>query len=414
MSRRSLSVFRLLAIVLSIALLVPQVVLAANDTPDRAISLTAAHSSVSDSLVGSPGGVYRYYQFRYQGGSAPVQVTLTFQPVYGGGNQAFGFNLYGPSGLTFTGLPTSTPGVIQYTLAYPAAMDLLVQVYNYTNGGTVDFTLSVSGLSGGATAGVVAAGNTTPETARPLPAANATVGGTLTGAAAGAFHYYTVTYPGGDTPMAITLTATPPYTGQRPGYGFNVYRAGGAGQAVLVASGSVVAQDVHSETLSATASARSAGPYLIQVTNYWPGIAISYAVTVTGAAPPAPPATGNADAAHAIVLNSTRPGASESLAGNRAGAFDYYLVNYPGSSSPLAISLTLTSPLDGASPNAIGFNVYDGATLVATSTVSDDGTGVQSAEWRDSGTDPRAFGIQVFNYAPGTTISYLIYQVGSQ
>src|SRR5579884_2513953 len=106
------SALRLLAIVFGLVLLMPASAIAANDTPQTATTLSAASNSVTTSLVGNTGGAYSYYQFRYQGGNAPVQVTLTFQPVYGGGNQAFGFNLYGPSGLNFVGQPTSTSGTI--------------------------------------------------------------------------------------------------------------------------------------------------------------------------------------------------------------------------------------------------------------------------------------------------------------
>jgi hypothetical protein len=397
----------------------PGLVAAANDTPETAIVLTAAHNSASDTLVGSPGGAYRYYRFHYQGGSAPAQVTLTFEPGYGStGSQAVGFNLYGPSGLSFAGQNAGTNGNVstaQYTLAFPAAMDVLVQVYNYTAGMSVSYTLTVAGISGGSTAGLVASRNTTPEQALSVTTINAALGGTLVGNAAGAFQYFTLRYPGGETPMTITMNASPTYNGAGLAYGFNIYRTNAlTGQSQLVASGVPIASDVNSTTLSATITNRAAATYQLQVVNYWPGVAVTYGISATGLAGPAPAASGNGDASHAIVLNSARPGATATLAGNSGGAFHYYLVQYPGSQSQLAIAVTYTSSLGGINLDALGFNVYNGSQLVTTSHPADDGFGVLAAEWRYADPNPATFGIQVFNYAPGTSVSYTIYQVGSR
>src|SRR5262249_39293490 len=152
---------------------------AANDSRDRATPLDVTKNSVSDTLVGNTGGSYRYYRVTYQGRNAPVLFTLSYQPAYGGGNQAFGFNLYGPSGLSFAGQVTGTIGssaTAQYTLANGAAMGILVQVYNYTNGGSASFTLTVSGLSGGSTMTLSTQNNTTPEQAAPVSTINASIG----------------------------------------------------------------------------------------------------------------------------------------------------------------------------------------------------------------------------------------------
>lgn len=407
-----------LAISTCLVLLIPSVALAANDSPQSAIGLSAAKSSASDTLVGSTGGAYRYYQFRYQGSGAPVLVSLSYTPAFeGNSNQAFGFNLYGPSGLTFQGTWTGTSGnysAIQYTLANPAAMDVLVQVYNYTNGMPVSYTLTVSGLSGGSAAGIVARNNSSPSQALAVNTINATLGGTLVGSAAGAFQYFTIRYPGGNASATITMNASPTYNAQGQAYGFNVYRANpSTGATTLVASSSQTASDVNSTTLSATISQPSAGAYQLQVFNYWPGVSITYGINATGLAGAAPTAKGNLDAGHAIVLNSAHQGASETLAGNNGGAFNYYLVNYPGSQSQLNISVTFEST-GGAPDSALGFKVYNGSTLQATAYAADDGTGVQSASWGYQDANAATFGIQVFNYASNTTAAYTIYEVGSQ
>lgn len=403
--------------ILCLGLISPSLAFAANDSAEGAITLSAGANTAAQSITGSPGGAYQYYRFRYQGGSAPVLVSLSFSPGYGNtGRDAFGFNLYEPGGVSFAGVPTSNDGntsTAQFTLSHPSAVDVLVQVYNYTNGLPVSYTLTISGLSGGSAETLVAQNNTTPEHPLAVNTINASLGGTLTGSAAGAFHYFTLRYPGGDSPLTVTLNASPAYNGQGQAYGFNLYRANPSGATALVASGALLAQDSHSATYSATITNRSAATYQLQVVNYWPEVSVTYGVTVTGLAGEATAASGNSDASHAIVLNSARQGATESLTGGSGGAFNYFLVNYPGQQSRLAISVTYSS-LAGISPDAVGFNVYNGSALEATVRPVDDGTGTQSAVWIYQNDAPATFGIQVFNYAGGTNLSYTIYQIGSQ
>jgi len=408
--------FRVVLGLFCVLLMTPSLAFAANDSPSTAASLSVSNPSVSDMLVGSTGGAYRYYQFNYQGGNAPVLVTLTYQPAYGGGNQAFGFNIYGPNSLSYAGHVTGTNGnsaTAQYTIANSAALNLLVQVYNYTAGGPVSYTLTLSGLSGGSTAAVVATNNTTPEQAVPLKTINAALGGAITGNSSGAFQYYTLNYSGGNTPLTVTMNASPSYNGQGAAYGFNLYHTAANGQSSLVATSGTLSMDTSSMTLTATTSDSAATTYQLQVFNYWPGVSVNYGINITGLAAPATPASGNGDAGHAVVLNSGRQGATASLNGSPGGAFGYYVVNYPGNNSNLAVSVTFTS-LTGTPPSAVGFNVYNGSTLEATANPYDDGSGVQAAVWTYQNPDPASFGIQVFDYAPNSAISYTIYQVGSQ
>jgi hypothetical protein len=407
---------KVLFVLFSVLLLTPALALAANDTPNNPVTLSVSNSSASDTLVGSTGGAYRFYQFSYQGGNAPVLVTLNYQPAYGGGNQAFGFNIYGPNSLSYAGHVTGTNGnaaTAQYTVVASSAMTLLVQVYNYTAGGPVSFTLTISGLSGGSTTTVAPKDNTTPNQAQPIQTINATIGGSIDGNAGGAFQYYTLNYPGGNTAMTVTMNASPTYNGQGTAYGFNLYRHDKNGNSVLAATSGVASQDSSSMTLTATVTNTAAMTYQLQVFNYWPGVTIHYGVNMTGLAAPATPATGNTDAGHAVVLNSGHQGATQTLVGNSGGANQYYLVNYPGNNSTLSVSVTFTS-MAGVSPSAVGFNVYDGSTLKATARPVDDGHGIQAAIWTYTDPNPATFGIQVFNYAPGATVSYTIYQVGSQ
>ncbi|MGH2457428.1 MAG: hypothetical protein ACRDIY_01010 [Chloroflexota bacterium] len=416
LARSSIRFF--VALLSCLALFAPAAALADNTTAQTATPLNAANSSVSATLVGSPGGAYRYYQFRYQGSGAPVLVTLTFNSTFEGtSNQAFGFNLYGPSGLSYQGTWTASnqgTSTIQYTLTNGASMDVLVQVYNYTAGMSIDYNLAIAGLSGGSSTGIVAQHNTTPGQAVNISTINASLGGTLMGNSGGAYQYFTLLYPGGNSNATITMNAAPTYNGQGQAYGFNVYRYNPTnGSTTLVTTSSVSASDVNSETLSSTISQSSAGQYQLQVFNYWPGQAITFGINATGFATSAQPATGNTDAAHAVVLNSARQGATGSLTGNGGGAFNYYLVNYPGSNSQLSISVTYGNTA-GVPASGLGFKVYDGSTLQATANAQDDGNGVLSAVYNYTDADAATFGIQVYDYAPSNSVTYTIYQVGSR
>src|SRR5205823_5840401 len=98
------------------------------------------------------------------------------------------------------------------------------QLYNYTAGMLVGYTLSVSGLSGGSASAITGSTNTTPERAANVSSINASIGGSIAGSSAGAFHFYDLSYPGGNTPLTISMNVTPPYNAAGDGYGFNVYQ----------------------------------------------------------------------------------------------------------------------------------------------------------------------------------------------
>ncbi|HLZ09534.1 MAG TPA: hypothetical protein VKT80_13145 [Chloroflexota bacterium] len=407
-----------LAILVCLLALVPATAGAANTTADTAQALTASANSDNSQLVGSPGGAYRYYQIAYQGSNAPVTITLTFQPGYNStGLQGFGFNLYGPNSLALHGVPNGTTNNIsntQFTFTNAASMTLLIQVFNYTNGLGVSYTITAFGVSGGTTSVIVAKDNTAPGAAIPVTTTNASIGGTILGNGGGAFQYFTLNYPGGNAPMNISMNVTPAYTGVGTAYGFNVWRPTVPGKAASrVATGSLVLQDANSWTYATTVTAVTAGPYQLQVFNYWPGVTITYGVTTTGLGGPAPQTSGNLDSAHAVTLNSAQPGATETLNGNHGGAFNYFLVNYPGNNVNQTVSITYLDQ-GGAPDPALGFKVYDGATLVATIIPGDDGFGIHSGAWNFSGPDAKTYGIQAFNYSEGSVATYVIYQVGAQ
>src|ERR1035437_5815156 len=204
-----------LATLVCLLALIPGLVSAANDTAAGAQNLTSSASSDSQQLWGSPGGAYRYYQFAYPGGNAPVVVTVTSQPGFAStGTKAFGFNLYGPNSLALAGVPigmNNNVSTTQYTLASGGAMTVLVQVFNYTAGMQISYTLTVGGIPGGSSAVVVGQNNSAPSGA------------------------------GGKAPLTITMNVAPAYNSAGDGYGFNVYRPTATGP-VLVTRGTRSAQ----------------------------------------------------------------------------------------------------------------------------------------------------------------------------
>ena len=394
---------------------------APSNQPSSAGTLTAANSSITTSLVGDPGGAYNYFHIAYPGANLPLQVTIVFQPGYPStGPQGFGFELYGPNGTSFESQPVGTNGSIstgQWTYASPSASDVLIQVFNYTAGMQVGYTLSVYGLAGGSSATLTGASNTTPDKAVDLTTLNASIGGTLaapTSSGSPTSYFYTIHYPGGNAPLTFTMNATPPASGQNLPYGYAVTCPNPTGGQPLTASTAYpVSGDVNSTTLSSTWTQQSAATCTLAISNYWVGQAVHFGLSITGMAGPAPAASGNTTGDKAIALNSARPGATETLTNSGSDAFNYFVVNYPGNLSQLYVAITYSST-GGAPDNALGFQVYDGSTLETTIHPNDDGTGVHSGVWQYSNADPATFLIQVQNYAKSTTASYTLYQVGSQ
>ena len=396
-------------------------VLVPSASPDGASRLDVTNNSVGNVLVGNRGGAYHYYRFAYPGANLPVQVTMIFEPGYPTtGAQGFGFNLFGPNGVVFEGQPVGTNGIqstSQWTYTFPAAGDVLIQVFNYMAGMQVGYSLTLSGLAGGPTATLTGGSNTTPDKAVDLTTINATIKGTLpatTNIGQPSSYFYTIHYPGGMAPLTTTMYGSPSYPGQGLAYGYTVTCPNSTGgQPNTVTTGSPISGDSNSQTFSSTWVEQSAAVCTLQIANYWVGQAVTFEVRISGMAGPAPAASGNLTGDHAIALNSARPGATEGLTNSGPDAFNYYVVNYPGNLSQLSVAITYAST-GGAPDNALGFQVWNGSQLEATIHPIDDGYGVHSGYWQYSDANPATFLIQVQNYAKGTTGSYVIYQVGSQ
>ncbi|HLH73004.1 MAG TPA: hypothetical protein VKX96_06950 [Chloroflexota bacterium] len=281
-----------LTLIACLVLLLPGSVFAANDTADTAIKLDAAKNSAGGSLIGSTGGVYRYYHFLYQGGNVQVLVTMTFQPGFGKvGPRQVGFNVYGPNNLIWVGSPLGTSqdvSTVQVPVASSAPFDALVQVFNYTPGIQVSYNLWVSGLVGGSQSGPVVTNNATPNTAAVITTDNVLIDGTLIGKWGGTFQYFTLSNPGHGVPLAVTFNASPLYNGQGYAYGFNLYRDDPNSQVTLAATSAPISQDASSITFGASVSQDAPAIYQLQIYSYWPGVPVSYHLRITGLGGPIP------------------------------------------------------------------------------------------------------------------------------
>jgi len=98
---------------------------------------------------------------------------------------------------------------------------------------------------------------------------------------------------------------------------------------------------------------------------------------------------------------------SGTLAGNRAGAFAYYTIDYPGNRHVVTIELRFT-PNDPLTTSGIGFNVYgpDGYVIGHGKPNRTADVGLLKLRWSDK--TEGTWLVQVYNYLPDRRISYTI------
>jgi len=226
--------------------------------------------------------------------------------------------------------------------------------------------------------------------------------GMLTGNGAGSFAYYTIEYPGDLRVVTIELEFAPADPVTRLGVGLNVYGPGGyvIGQtsAEEPASEDKVTTIRYSDTNEAT--------WLVQVYNYIPNHTISYSVTAKGL-PEETPTSPTASPAPTVApqppasLGDTITG---SLAGQPAGAFNFYEFSYAGDGSEVEVEM-IYMPDNDLIASGVGFVIYGPSGEVARGTGTGRPTERQAAFSSDvAGT----YLIQVYNYIAGLTIQYSI------
>jgi hypothetical protein len=227
-------------------------------------------SAVTGTITGSSAGSFAYYAIQYPGGGVDLRVQVTFTSA--AIDQATGFNVYGWNGFSGQGVQQDA-GYMELSYATQDPVMLEVQVYNYSEGLVVPFSIQVIGLAAEPTA-VAATGSTesTPvAAAASAPEVKPAAEGTLIGSAAGAFSTFTVDYAGDQSIVTITMSLNPddPYGA----VGFDIWAPDGTLATVGAGTGTPGSRQ-------ASLQNDLAGKYLVQVYNYLEGSPLSYSVTV--------------------------------------------------------------------------------------------------------------------------------------
>lgn len=249
-------------------------------------------------------------------------------------------------------------------------------------------------------------------TALPL-SLSAGASGTLTGNAAGSYAYYTFDYPGDGSVGTITINVSPAEPTLENAVGATLYQAG-----LTLATMNAVSPTPG--TNAVTFSSSTKGPVLVVVYNYDQGATASYRLALSGVTPvstgpgptptpsfgPSPtPLPAGATPRTATPLDKS---ASSTLAGNPAGSFAYYTVQYPGDGSVQTVTLNY-SPGGADVGTAVTLSAFqNGVTLASLNGTHGTAPGVLPISY--SSTTKGTVLIQIANYNPSPTISYTISQ----
>jgi len=250
------------------------------------------------------------------------------------------------------------------------------------------------------------AAGTLASNAIPLSSA---ITGSLAANSGGSFRYAQFSYPGDSSAVTLNLTvdnALPLETGAA---GFNVYQAGN-----LIGSSS----DTSPTTATFDLISSTPGPVLVQVFDYDGSNGINFTLSPQGlaatpaATSPTTSATSTASGASNAAPSKNLPlggSAAGTLAGNSGGSFALYSLDYAPNGQDTSLSLAAT-PADAVTSSAVGFNVFDAnGNLITSGQQTDIGTVGQDI----TNLAPGSYTVQVFNYDPTTTVSYVLSQASS-
>jgi hypothetical protein len=241
----------------------------------------------------------------------------------------------------------------------------------------------------------------------PLPLSSA-ITGSLAANSGGSFRYAQFSYPGDSSTVTLNLTvdnALPLETGAA---GFNVYQAGN-----LIGSSS----DTSPTTASFNLISSTPGPVLVQVFDYDGSNGVNFTLSPQGL--PAAAASSATTSATSTVATASNAAPSQNLplggsaagtlAGNSGGSFALYSLDYAANGQDTSLSLAVT-PADAVTSSAVGFNVFDAnGNLITSGQQTDVGTVSQDI----TNLAPGNYTVQVFNYDPATTVSYVLSQASS-
>ncbi len=236
----------------------------------------------------------------------------------------------------------------------------------------------------------------------PLTVDQPADGGTLFGNSGGNFRYYVVDYPGNNVLVVITLDVSDSYQELGDLVGFNVYTPDGS-----EIRGEPAGGDPNALRARASFSREAPGEFLIQLYSYVDGKASHYTVTASGLDSDGPTLTGSESPTTAPLIQGGNSFVAGSLTGSSGGAIRFYNVDYAGNGADLKATLSF-APRSSLSDDAIGLQLYDGDTLLATSRQVDQTANTAIDRLTYQGPTAATLGLQVFNYATGHRIDFTV------
>ena len=106
---------------------------------------SASWESANGVVIGNRGGAYGQHVIEYAGDEKEITVTMHLSPADPSFSSAFGLNVYSPDGdLVAIARPTDDLGVREATWASDVAGPHYLQVYNYSDGVALYYTLRVA------------------------------------------------------------------------------------------------------------------------------------------------------------------------------------------------------------------------------------------------------------------------------
>lgn len=267
---------RLFSVIAAVALALSLVggAFAATTSSTSPSSATALTGTQSGSLSGSSSGDFNYFSFDYPSGAPLGTLTLSFSPSDPATSNAVGVDLW-QNGVMIASMNgvNNPPGSRSLTFSSPSAGPVLVQVYNYAPGTTVDYQVSLSGITT-SSAPSVTTPSSSPHSSTTGPAdLTSPMSGTLAGNPGGAYDYFMIpSYSGGST-QSVTLTFSPTSWYAANGVYVVFYQNGSQ-------IGSAHGTDASTPgTLTASYASGTSGPVLVQIGNYTPDTTISYTIS---------------------------------------------------------------------------------------------------------------------------------------
>ena len=251
-----------------------------NATAGAAGSTLTSTQPVTGQLTGKSAGAFNTYTINYPGGSVVGTIHLTTDTNNPATNNAFGVNVYqGSTKLATMNAAGNPPGTNAVTFSSATQGPVTVQVYNYADGKTVSYQLSLSGITTtgpsvsttqSSTGGTTSSSGSNSGGGSSLTRGGS-VTGTLVGNRGGSYATYTVDYPTASSTQTLTLDFTP--SDAASGVYVTVLQNGST---LIKAQGT---QESHPGHLTVNYSSTTAGPVQIQIGNFNQNRTISYTLS---------------------------------------------------------------------------------------------------------------------------------------